>query len=487
MPPKQHPFKPVTYRKFILNYIKKNRFNLLISLPVLSIVLLYIWVISSAKLGWGGLSPAETQLVTIPDYIPPPQLCDGVKITPKGIWLVQHTDESALATALAANPPAFDFMKLVDEKQSIFSAGMHDNSTVLRIASSDGQVRVAGALPQAECLDYSFDGQTVWMRTILSPIDKSNSVNGSVVFRSDDQGKSWQLEPNAFGPVAGAYPHSYQILFPNAKDRWVVYSPRFSGNMDMESELSPNKVFVAYTGDQGKSWQTLVTVNTLPLPAQIVNDLQKRGNPQLFDRRTYVTPLSDRQVLVWQTGAMGRQDAELNVLEKKHFTSLQSLTRKHNSWVYSPSTISAEQNFKTIEQGTDGQIFAVSEFGDELWQYQLTSKRWEKRSSSPSLFSPFPDRSFISTLRVGNGLLFIEINAKHIVPTWLYPWEEASISASGYFYSTDNGKSWQQFHLTDNATIAGFDAQKNRVLVNHTKGGGYDEIVTTITAQQLGK
>lgn len=449
---------------------------------------LYAWVLLSAKLALGGDSPASTTLAVLPGYqTPATSLCDGVLQTAQGLWFFTEGSDYQNKEALNAKPPALDILTLIGEQPEpgAFSSMLgKQNGTIVLTADMKGSVRYSAILPDTPCADVSHDGRTLWLRTTLQlPGEPGDRQLANA--RSSDHGQSWQLEKQKLSPVADKYPHDYRLIFPSANERWALYEDDRVTPAPLAEGETPNQL-LAYSADQGSTWQYLLNSVSLPIPEQYIAPLRPHGEVVFKKNELTLTPLSPDQILLWQSVELTTQTGDQLGDQHTAFTRLVTLNRKGQAWQAAPAVISAPMAFETIQQGSDGQIFAVKsgpgKQPDEIWQFDPVQQRWDKRGDAPNLFAPFPGSSSITSLRAGKGVLLIEVYARHRPGSILPSGREASISATAYFYSTDQGRSWRKFDTRQYETITGFDAQTNRVFRFDDRGQD-----TVVTAQTLGQ
>ncbi|MBE9609319.1 hypothetical protein [Chitinilyticum piscinae] len=446
----------------------------------------YVWVMLSLKLDLGGRNPEVTLLANLPGYAQAAALCDGAINTPQGVWVVTRGDEYSMQQAFEAKPPALDFLTLAGEQnQSSLSSLLvrsRDDNTIIAKADGDGRIRFSGVVEDNLCPLFSHDGSTAWLRTMLTHELGTGDEKKRVLttFRSDDQGKSWQIDEQGLSPLPDKYPSDYQVFFPSRHERWVLYR----NEQTLPAEGDQAEPLLAYTADDGKSWQYPVTTAMLGMPeAQLART--KLPRDALTDITTlYLTPVDAQHVLLWQVVTLyDANDDSRNGL-RSSYTQLLILSRKGQGWSVTPAQTKADWSFEPILVGSDGQIFGVRNFAgdapDEIWQFDVTAGLWVKRGDAPNPFAPFPSSTSISSLRAGKGLLLAEVHARHSPPVFFTGGKEASISGRAHYYSTDAGRNWRRFDTRQYETLAGFDPASNRVLRYEEQAGGM-----RITAQQL--
>jgi len=162
----------------------------------------YMGLLARGKMELGGASPDEQTLGRVADLNQRAmqQYCTGVVATPMGTWLVGRREGSIEGEASEFARHAPDLAASLQAPAPALSRDK-EFSFISRLGAN-GSFELVATVPDTACLRATPDGRSVF---VLTGIDRPGGANGeraqTAIFRSDDQGRSWQVLK------AGLFPH----------------------------------------------------------------------------------------------------------------------------------------------------------------------------------------------------------------------------------------------------------------------------------------
>ncbi|WP_338523544.1 hypothetical protein NUH87_28025 [Pseudomonas batumici] len=463
----------------------------------------YMWMITSAKLGWGGSSPDRQQLGAVQDsrQRAMTQYCTGVVVTPKGTWLVGRLDGDAKQLQPSADVVDLDAVlhgKSVEAKDqesegsgafSSFLSHRDKETSFISRLDAQGQFQMVAHVSDAACLVASPDGASVFLLTGLERPEtagaNSDDNRQTVIFRSDDQGKRWTWLAKGLFPKANQLAWALKPYFHGPDDVWAWGTPSGTDNESGEDKPGAISTGVFYSADRGASSTEIFAPESLLVPAEYAQgkrpeitewrtDLGTYGETQ-----TYVTQLDDQRAFIWVSQRFwGRNpDADSGSLAF-NITTRAQLLRKAGQWQV--GAVQREEGLfidQLVENGA-GRVMGLIDQGDHgqdvVAEFDTAKLAWKPMGELPSVFAPLASESQLRERNfwVGQNSLLINTSSEHRPPRWLYWWSDARISADGVFYSKDWGRSWQRLAIDGYLGILGFQGAQDRVI--WAKGNWYN-------------
>ncbi|MCL2523993.1 MAG: hypothetical protein FWF20_01300 [Betaproteobacteria bacterium] len=443
----------------------------------------YILALSSAKLELGGSSPGQQVLGKAPlaGQRAMEQFCTGITATPRNIWLVgyrEYADEiPASALDLGSLLP-----QSADEAQRWGSMALQARSLTLRNGEGvtlisrlgeDGEFHVLAFVDGRARLISSPDGENLFLLTGLNLApDEKRPYRQSAVFRTSDQGKTWQalLENGFMAMTERSKAYFLEPYFYNNNEVWA-----WGGYEDFE------RIF--YSPDQGEHTEAI------ELSKKLYADMRPRGD-YTNTIKAHVVQLDAQQAKVWVS------DRYWDGRNWEAITREGQLTRKEGRWEL--GEVRTHQGlfiYQLISNGKGRIIAAVSQgniFDAELAELLVGDHSWKRLSTLPNPFWPFPADSSIRSNQEHNffasdDVILATIDSDHKVPRWLYPWGRypANISADAVYFSKNNGRTWTKLAIPGYLGVLGFNAGKKQVYWN--KGNWYENDDPNIYSYDLSR
>ncbi|AXA54087.1 hypothetical protein ACNT2N_17720 [Pseudomonas thivervalensis] len=459
----------------------------------------YMWMITSAKLEWGGDSPDQQQLGAVKDtrLRAMTQYCTGVTVTPQGTWLVARLEREAQAlepSAGVVNLDAVVYGKPAENEEPealgtfshLFSRAETETSFISRL-DDQGQFQLVAHVSGAACLVASPDGTNMFLLTGLRRPETANThePDQTVVFRSDDQGQHWTWLTQGWFPEVDSLAWSLVPYFHGANEVWAVGKP--DGVEDDGAEAQPTAVStgVFYSADRGAHSSPVMAPESLLVPAEYAHgkrpDITEWGTSEgeHGEVHTDVLQLDTQTAFIWVSQRFwgshpdGVSDnVAVNVTTRARLQAkagqwqVVDVQRDDNLFVSKLIQNDAGKVMGLIDQGNHGQTVVA-----ELDTAALT---WTPMGDLPSVFSPLASQTQVrgSNFWMGQNTLLINTTSEHHPPRWLYWWSDANISANGVFYSKDWGRSWQRLAIGGYLGVLGFEPVQDRVF--RANGNWYD-------------
>jgi len=460
----------------------------------------YMWILTSAKLEWGGSSPDQQQLGTVKDtrLRAMTQYCTGVVVTGQGTWLVGRLDGDASRLEPAAEVVDLDavvYGKPVEDSEKepeatgVFSSFLTRDKETSFISRLDaqGQFQMVAHVSGAACLVTAADGASLFLLTGLDRPESAtaDNLNQTVVFRSDDQGKHWTWLSKGWFAEADQLAWSLTPYFHGADEVWAWGRP--SGGDDESGEATSGAVptGVFYSADRGMTSTSIVASESLLVPAESVHaqhpDITEwhTGSGEQGDVQTHVLQLDVRNAFIWvsQRFWASNPDGVGNNLAF-NLTTRARLQRETGPWRV--VEVQREDNLfiSRLVQNDSGRVIGLIDQGnlgrDVIAELDTTALTWRTLSELPSVFAPLASESRVrgTNFWVGQNSLLVNTTSEHHPPRWLYWWSDANISADGVFYSKDWGQSWKRLDIDGYLGIVGFQPAQDRVIWGN--GNWYD-------------
>lgn len=464
--------------------------------------LIPVWYVATlvyAKSSWFGSAPNKTQVGSVLDYrqVRDELGCSGTVVTSHSVWLVAN-DEGRLPRDVEAykNIPnlagQISTVKPQDdeaEERAIqigslypFLGGGYDRSkfTVISKLNEQGVFEPVAWVPELACLAASPQGDRVYLMTGLSRPkegDRDDSARDAaaeqtVVFQSDDQGKTWSWRKEGLFPKANWIAWSLPLYFFDEKSIWTWVEHPDATN----AAGSAQPLGLQYSGDGGKTVEDIRSAAPLTVSLQeAVRILGAKaagkyedGRPQNVTR--HVVQLDADHAMAWISQVFdyvpqGREDST-----RLRLTTQISLQRQGGQWTVGAVKQLNNLDFDKVIDNRAGQIVGIAYADDDsipqTMLYRPDRQEWVAQGKLPSPFGVM-----VSSVRQDNGYagqntLVVNIDSEHVVPQWLYPSDNypATISSGAVYYSKDWGASWRRLAIGDGYHgVLGFDAKHDRV------------------------
>ncbi|AHC35028.1 MULTISPECIES: hypothetical protein [Pseudomonas] len=461
--------------------------RLLVALLV-GVALWYVWMIASAKLEWGGSSPEQHWLGTVPGVQTRAvsQYCTGVLVTPQGTWLVGRLEDAyepfqpsaamvdlnavlhGKAPAPPKEPGAFGSLIPSRERETTFISRLDAN----------GQFTPVAHLSGAACLVASPDGAHLYLLSDANRPD--DAAAQTVVFRSDDQGQHWTWMAAGFFPEADRVADNLTPYFYNKDEVWAWGSP---GTADDEASADPSGAIptgVYYSRDGGAHSAPVVAPQSLLVPREYAQGKRpdivewRTAEGESGDVRSHVLQQDAQHAMIWVSQRFwgSHPDGQSNNLAID-ITTRASLTRTTGGWQVGRLEREDGLFVTALADNGDGRVIGLIDRGGYghtvVAELNTTTLAWQPLSDLPSVFSPLAADTQARGLWVGRNSLLLNTSSEHHPPRWLYWWGDANISAEAVFYSKDWGQSWQRLAVDGYMGVRGFDGGSDRVFWSQQK------------------
>ncbi|MGN8273754.1 hypothetical protein [Pseudomonas sp. SMN5] len=456
----------------------------------------YMWILTSAKLEWGGASPDQQQLGTVQDtrMRAMTQYCTGVVVTGQGTWLVGRLNGDASQLNPAAEVVNLDTV-VYGKPKAPQSSGIYahlfvpeeEETSFISRLDAQGQFQLVAHVSGAACLVASPDGASLFLLTGLDRPETASAegINQTVVLRSDDQGKHWTWLTKGWFAEADYVAWSLKPYFHNADEVWAWGRP--DAAQDDSGEATPGAVStgVFYSADRGMNSTAIMASESLLVPAASVHEKHPDITQWHTDRgehgevQTNVLQLDARQAFIWvsQRFWASNPDGVGNHLAF-NLTTRARLQREEGPWRVVEIQRDDNLYVSRLIQNDAGKVIGLIDQGnqgrDVVAELDTTALAWRTLGDLPSVFSPLPSASQVrgTNFWVGQNSLLVNTTSAHQPPRWLYWWADVNISADGVFYSRDWGQSWTRLDIDGYLGIIGFQPDQDRVFWGN--GNWYD-------------
>ena len=469
---------------------RSKLFSILFTALLGTAALWYMWMITSAKLEWGGASPDQQQIGTVKDIQQRAMAsyCTGVFVTGQGTWLVGRLDGDASRLAAAADVVDLDavvYGKPAEEAEKEPQApylgflGRDKETSFISRLDAQGQFQLVAHVSGAACLVASPDGGSVFLLTGLDRPDTANAddINQTVVFRSDDQGKRWTWLSKGWFAEADQVAWSLAPYFHGTHEVWAWGRP---SAVDDDSGEGPSGVVptgVFYSADRGMSSTAIVASESLLVPAESVHAQHPEitewytGSGEHGDIQTNVLQLDDRHAFIWVSQRFwGSNPDGVGNNIAFNLTARARLQRETGPWRVVEVQRDDNLFVSRLIQNDAGRVVGLIDQGnrgrDVVAELDTTALTWRTLGELPSVFAPLASESRVrgTNFWVGQNSLLINTTSEHHPPRWLYWWSDATVSADGVFYSKDWGQSWKRLAIDGYLGIVGFQPAQDRVI-----------------------
>ena len=459
----------------------------------------YMWMITSAKLEWGGDSPDQQQVGAVKDtrVRAMTQYCTGVTVTPQGTWLVGRLEEEAQALEPSADVVDLDavvYGKPAEAEEAeelgtfarLFSRAEKETSFISRL-DAQGQFQLVAHVSGAACLVASPDGTSVFLLTGLRRPETANThePDQTVVLRSDDQGQRWTWLTKGWFPEADSLAWNLAPYFHGSNEAWAVGTPDVADEDSDEEKPTAVSTGVFYSADRGANSSPIMAPESLLVSAEYargkrpdITDWGTNAGAQ-GEIQTHVLQLDAQTAFIWVSQRFwgGHPDGVSHNIAV-NVTTRARLQAKAGQWQVVDRQRDDNLFVSKLLQNDAGRVIGLIDQGerrqDVVAELDTAALTWTPLSDLPSVFAPLASDSQVrgSNFWMGQNTLLINTTSNHHPPRWLYWWSDANISADGVFYSKDWGRSWQRLAIGGYLGILGFQAEQDRVI--WAKGNWFD-------------
>jgi hypothetical protein len=447
---------------------KKSRLKVVALLLALIGILSYPVIITVAKLELGGTSPNEQVYAKlIHEYQRANgQYCTGIHVTPESTWLIGRIENNPVEYFTFAKdipnlekllyPSEENANKAVNEK-ALYSwsrgSSLYQREEVSFISKLDktGTFKLVAVVPDVACLQATPDGRRVYLFTGLDrpkrEEDQEVNISQSVIFQSDDQGKTWQWRKEGFFPTNHYVVLDLKPYFFTAQSVWSW------GNYDENSILK-------FSPDGGKTVENVIALK--PFLAS-----RHRG---YGDIERHIVQISADKAIIWVSQRIKGQNTS-DGMPSQVLTHRIPLMRNQGKWQAGKKTTIKELFIEEVIDNRNGKVIAHinldADTPTQLAFLNLKTLEWQPRGELPStFFGLLTANDSIRSMHVSQNSIVIKISSVHEVPRWIYPWDgrPAYISARAYFYSTDWGESWEKLDIDSHDGVLGMGKEQDKVL-----------------------
>ncbi|MDR1849927.1 MAG: hypothetical protein LBQ75_07795, partial [Zoogloeaceae bacterium] len=274
------------------------------------ITLSYLWVLTSAKLELGG-SRLNQQVLGKASWFDAQQMeqghRDGVFATPQGVWLVSYHKEMNLnevpkealnlETLLPKQSEREQTVRMMSHLgwrralspygwEDVAPGGEKQGVSLISRLGEDGMFHVLAFVRDDASLVASPDGTTLFLLTDIDLPYEGGYPHREAVFRTDDQGKTWQpLLKEGFMAEANPSPLLSEPYFYNNNEVWA-----WGSSYDPLSGSDHETLF--YSPDQGVHVEPVENLEELFVD-------ERADRESLSTIEAHLVQLNARQAKIW--------------------------------------------------------------------------------------------------------------------------------------------------------------------------------------------
>lgn len=477
-----------------------RRTSLILSVLIIVFVAWPAWIIMRAKYELGGASLDRQVLGSVPVMAQRAmeQYCTGVTITPQSTWLVGR-DEDAEEDA----KPKDDVIDLgalahgnvvaTDDKDSntgspvAMDLHIGDRPRISYISRLDehGQFQLLATVDEDACLVATPGGRSIYVLTGLNRNDgdKTTDIEQTLIFRSDDQGKTWTWMREGWLAQAQSLAWELSPYFHGQHEVWVA-SDVSDGIISSEEDVPSAASTLFYSNDGGQSSVRVALPGALfvhrdkirdKAPADALwGDVSDGENGYIGvvygEVSTHVVQFDAQRAAVWisQSFSYGLRDQKYRrTLQVTHYAELR---RDGDNWRAGEVRQLDDRVVSKVFDNGMGRVVALMTQPDErrarTAELDTTNLTWKEQDELPTPFSPLDSSSYVRGFWVGRDAMLVNVSSTYRVPRWIYPWSSmpAEFSGDAVYASTDGGRSWKHLAIDGYLGVAGFDAAHDRVI-----------------------
>lgn len=465
---------------------------LLVLLCFVSLLAFVGWRIAGSNLGMAGHTPGFAVTGGLPSakMRNMEQWCTGVVKTSTDVWLIGRTEIRSGQEGLSYIPA--DSIKLeAPNGPAARPRGLFNRDRYLTTISrlqDDGMFNVEATVSDIACLAVTPASETLYLFTWLSRPDSPASaqaatdgqVKQDMVFRSTDQGGSWEWVEAGFMTEATSLGSSLKPTFASDHDIWVWGDAlnRYAPAIRYDSAAAPPRkgetrlpTNLFYSSDAGQTSTRLYSPEALEasdeLLLSIVDDansgsLQRFGN----DTKRFVVQVDEVRAYAWVAdfGWFRNMNGDASRLT---MTSRAELVRPDPQAPWEIRKISRQPGMllNHVATSVDRQTHAVFANEDGQWLARLDADtgEWVDQHPIPSLLPEWlVDNKLSVRYFWSNGnYQVISLWGDMTIPRIMFPFSQspASITTDAHFYTDDGGRSWNQLAIPGYLGVLGLASQ----------------------------
>ena len=453
-----------------------------------------IWVLVSTNQGIAGNRPGMAMTGTLGDakWRSMEQWCTGVVETKHGTWLVGRRDERESAPSdVPEGTPNLAAQIYPDgqpKRRSLFSSD--PVLTTLSLLQKDGTFKLMATVPVVACLQASPESDTLFLFTALDRPETSSYLLQDVVFRSTDQGTTWEMLEDGFIAKAGTLAWGDRPVFASEQEVWAwgkeppseddepsiwgTPAPAKKHHAADGTELKETGLF--YSADQGKTATRIYSPEQLVAPNAYLRkqigadgaraDLSGRRS---MDREHYVVQVDAQHAYAWVSERLwyraGEDSRRLYVLTRA------TLTRPNadSEWQVVEVVRQPDMHLTNVSTSADGRTYATLMADDREWLARLDPEtgEWTDRHETPTLLPRWLAKPDMTTRYFQNNgdYQVVGLWGDVIVPRLLIPFskEASEISVDAHFYTDDGGRSWHQLAIPGYLGVMGLSPRGSKL------------------------
>lgn len=467
------------------------------------------WVLFGSAQGIAGDQPGGAITGTLGDarWRNMEQWCTGVVETRHGTWLVGRRDEDRTGASYVPEGTPDLGAQLDPDGQSGRRGGMFFGSrptlSTLARLQDDGTFKLMATVPDVACLVASPESDTLFLFTGLDRPGRdaasSREIRQDVIFRSTDQGATWEMLEDGFMPEVSQLGWSVRPVFASDREVWAWGDeprseddgPGLWGQPQLPptrqapdgTELRQTALF--HSRDQGKTSARIYSPEPLVAPVSYLRELAgadgaradfsgRRGD---MDRERIVVQVDERRAYAWVSEVLWyRVDGRSHRLG---LTTRAVLTRPDadGEWQVDSVTRVPGMHLTNAITSVDGRTYATLVEQDREWLAKLdtTTGEWVERRETPALLPRWLARPAMETRYFQNNgdYQVVSLWGDVIVPRILFPFgeEAAEISADAHFYTRDGGRTWHQLAIPGYLGVMGLSPRGSKLY--WSKGNWY--------------
>ena len=461
------------------------------------------WRIVGSNQGTAGASPglAVAGELADPRMRSMEQWCTGVIKTRSDVWLVGLNELRSSVDEPVSYVPA-DAIRLGEREGAVSrSGGLFSRSrylTTLARLQDDGRFEVVATVPDIACLTVTPESEHLYLFTWLPRPSKQDDRPGSdtnrqdMVFRSLDQGRSWQWVEAGFMADVMQRGSSLRPVFVSDQEAWLWGSdpqrrpaawpsgPATAAPADIPEQ---HPTALVYSPDAGLTSQRIHSPQALlasdeELQAMIgirEGDGFRRSSG---DTERHVVQVDDTRAYAWVSESMwywNAQDESWPIM----LTTRVELVRpdSHAPWQVAQVQREPGTFLAHVKTSADGRSHAVLSNDEGQWLVQLdpSTGAWIGHQPMPRLLP-----EWLASSRM--GVRYFWSNGAHqvislwgdiILPRALFPFleEPAEINTDAHFHTRDGGRTWQQLAIPGYLGVMGLARHDSEMF--WTKGDWY--------------
>lgn len=493
------------------------------------------WTLAGSNLGLAGGTPGVAVTGTLGDarWRNMKQWCTGVVDTAHGTWLVGRNETSAdEATYVPAGTP--DLSQLLNENGDATGSrrsGMFGSRPVLTTLArlqDDGTFKIVATVPDVACLLASPGTHTLFLLTGMDrpQSEQATDPHQSVVFRSSDNGVTWDWMRSGFMAEAESLAWDITPTFASERDVWAWGKEPMSDEDESEgaweatessessesaeslhssaaaepsdssassdsssarsSKGKPERIPTAlfYSNDQGATSHVVYGPEPMIAPASYLKKLTKQPTADFSDRRDmdqerFVVQIDDTHAYAWASEFMWYRVGDDS--HRLMLTTRAELSRSTPQGEWQITTIKRQPDVRVAHLSTslDGRTYAILQDREGEWLAKLDTQtgEWIERQRTPALLPAWmaENRTTARYFWSNGDYQVVSEWGDTVVSRLLIPFmkERAEIQTDAHFYTRDGGKTWHQLAIPGYLGVMGLSPRSGKVY--WSKGNAYSD------------